>query len=61
MIDELKSYENLDYVRCMVTESIKNAISVFKSFGFINYGLEQKAIKVENQYFDDYYFKKELN
>lgn len=60
MLEELKHYQNLEYVRCIITETNKSAISVFESSGFKRYGLESKGLKIKNTYFDQLYYQKEL-
>jgi ribosomal protein S18 acetylase RimI-like enzyme len=43
---------NLKYIRAVVTISPLNADQVFKSCGFISYGIEQRGIKEGHNFFN---------
>ena len=46
--------EGLEQINlCVVSDNIK-AKKLYKSFGFLTYGTEQKAMKIDNRYLDEY-------
>ena len=55
-IDEAKKM-NLLYLRIVTATSSANAISLFNSVGFCQYGLEENSIKDGKQFYDQIYMK----
>ena len=54
LISKGKSMEGLEQINlCVVSDNIK-AKKLYKSFGFLTYGTEQKAMKIDNRYLDEY-------
>lgn len=54
---DAKDDSTLKYVRLMVANSCEKAISLFRSFGFKEYGLETMSISDGNSFYDQLYMK----
>jgi len=52
--------EDVEIINLSVSEDNESAISLYKRLGFIVYGEEKKAIKLNGKYIDTYLMNKEL-
>lgn len=57
MLEKLFEYtrkiEGLEQLNLMVTSTNENAIAVYRSLGFEQYGIEKRAMKVDGRYVDE--------
>lgn len=51
---------NVEILNLSVVTTNENAINLYKSFGFIEYGIEPKTIKIQNEYHSLLLLSKEL-
>lgn len=52
-LDEIKRLEGMEQVSLMVNVENEPARKLYHSLGFVSYGLEKNALKVEGKYYDE--------
>ena len=55
LIEIASTQEGIEHIRAIVTITPSNAIKLFQSIGFKQYGLESRGIKCEENYYDQSY------
>lgn len=53
-IDKAFEIEDLNLIQLGVSSNNESAIKLYEKLGFTNYGLEKNAIKVDEQFFDEF-------
>lgn len=57
VIKIVRSYDDFEYIRTVQNASNLNKLNLFLSLGFKQYGLEERSMRVNSQYFDQVYLK----
>jgi ribosomal protein S18 acetylase RimI-like enzyme len=57
VIKVVSTYDDFEYIRTVQNTSSQEKLAMFLSVGFKQYGLEERSMKVGDEYFDQTYLK----